>query len=197
MEERSVRTAWLPSLLGPYVERRVAELVSSASVSVTIAEQTPLAEQANGRAVPILHRADGKPDTFNLRALSVSHSGRLSMTVNGPSPTGCDLEPIQARSEEAWADLLGSQRLQLAKTIAAQIEQPLDVTATLVWTALESLKKAGLALDCPVVLDRTTSDDWQVLQAGAHKLATHIARVRDYESPFAIAVLVGGSNGRL
>lgn len=197
VEERDVHTEWLPSLLGPYVERRVADLVSNASVRVTITEQSPLSAPANGRAAPILHRADGKPDSFDRRALSASHAGRLLLTVDGPPPIGCDLEPIHARSEEVWADLLGSQRLQLARTIAEEIQQPLDVAATLVWTALESLKKAGLALDCPVVLHRTTSDNWQVLQAGTHKLATHIARLRHYDLPFAIAVLVGESNDPL
>jgi enediyne polyketide synthase len=190
---------WPEPLLAPYVERRVAELLGGASVSVAFerdaaAERSERSARALARALgagaSVQRRADGKPEASDGRHVSASHAGDLSMAVAAAVPAGCDVEPVKARPFEVWRGLLGAERLALAELIAREIGDSLDVAATRVWTAGECLKKAGAA--APLVLTSAERDGWVALSAGGLGVASCVVTVGDGTERLAISVL-GGS----
>ncbi|HEU4455752.1 MAG TPA: SDR family NAD(P)-dependent oxidoreductase, partial [Longimicrobium sp.] len=152
---------WAPALLGPYLERRVAELVPGAAVSVAVerggGDRQAASDRANGRAagvrVPVRRRPDGRPELLDLPlAVSAAHCGELTLGVAGLGPLGCDLERVTPRPASLWRDLLGADGFRLAEEIARQAGEELDAAATRVWSARECLRKAGLPHDAPLVI---------------------------------------------
>ncbi len=105
---------------------------------------------------------------------------------------GCDLEPVAARTAEVWRDLLGEERFRLAELIAREDGETADGAASRVWTALESLRKAGAPHDAPLTLYAVDADGWLLLRSGALRIATLIAPVHETAGPLALAVLVEG-----
>ncbi len=193
--------AWPASLLGPYLERRIQELISEADVSVAVLQDATVArrtrsdramQQALGVEVPIERRSNGKPEAADAGSVSAAHAGDLTLAVSGAGPLGCDVEPVAARPEAMWRDLLGPERYDLARLIARETEDDLDTAATRVWTALECLKKAGLGPRAPLVLLSSTQDGWVLLASGPLTLATLVVSIRHAQSPLAIATLTRG-----
>jgi enediyne polyketide synthase len=172
-------------LLGPYLERRIAELIPSSSIDVDVDSraETP---QRKGH---YRHRPDGKPVVLSGRARSVSHAGSWTLTVGGAETVGCDIEAITGRSLRDWRDLLGGPRFQLADTISRQRGETLDSAATRVWTACECLTKAGAMIDSPLVLASAADDGWLLLTAGELHIATLVTSIDGSDQPLAIAVL--------
>ncbi|MBN2563242.1 MAG: SDR family NAD(P)-dependent oxidoreductase [Phycisphaerae bacterium] len=200
---------WIEPLLGPYVERRIGELVPGAHVTVVVErgtaserrERSDLAIQralGPGATGPIRRRPDGKPDVAaDGRAVSAAHAGDLTLAVAGPEPIGCDVEPVTARSGEAWRDLLGPERFALAEVIAKETSDDRDRAATRVWAACECLKKASVTLDAPLVLASSQRDDWVILSSGSLVVATFVAPVRGTEGLLVLAVLTRNSDARV
>ena len=62
-----------------------------------------------------------------------------------------------------------------------------------IWAAMECLKKAGAALDAPLLFDRSTADGWVVLKSGPFRTATYRATLRDVDSPVIVAVSAGST----
>ena len=168
------------ALIGPYVERRLQEILPEARVRVTLEE--------DGGA-PLSHRPDGRPDG----PVSRSHAGGLVLSVEGEGRLGCDLEPVSAR---AWQDLLGD-RFALAELIARELGETPDAAATRVWAAAESLRKAGAPPGAPLTLERNEADGWLLLRSGDLRIGTWIGPVRELRGPAALAVLVEGSHAGL
>jgi enediyne polyketide synthase len=165
------------ALIGPYVERRLQEILPESRVRVALED---------GGSDP-LHRPDGKPDG----PVSRSHAGSLTLSVEGPGRLGCDLEPVAARSAETWRDLLGD-RFALAELIARERGETPDAAATRVWAASESLKKAGAPHGVPLTFDRSEADGWLLLRSGDLTIGTWLGTVRELGGPAALAVLVEG-----
>ena len=193
--------AWPAPLLGPYLERRIQELISEADVSVAVLQDATVArrtrsdramQQALGVEVPIERRSNGKPEAADAGSVSAAHAGDLTLAVSGAGPLGCDVEPVTARPEAMWRDLLGPERYDLARLIARETEDDLDTAATRVWTALECLKKAGMGPRAPLVLLSSTQDGWVLLASGPLTLATLVVSVRHAQNPLAIATLTRG-----
>jgi enediyne polyketide synthase len=172
--------SWTAALLGPYVERRLQEILPGSGVRVALEE-----ENGNGRK----HRPDGKPEPDGF-PLAVSHAGPLTFSVTGNGRLGCDLEPVAERTGEVWEGLLGSERFRLAELIAREGGESLGAAATRVWAAAESLTKAGAAHGAPLVLDRIGDDGWLLLRSGELRIGTFLAPVRELAGPAALAVLV-------
>jgi enediyne polyketide synthase len=194
--------AWVEPLLGPYMERRVDELVPGAGVNVYVEraaegerrERSDRAiERLLGASAPLKRRPDGKPDVApDGRIVSAAHSGDVTMAVAACGPIGCDVEAVTPRSVQAWRDLLGAERYALAEIIARGAAEAFESAATRVWAAAECLKKAGAAPDAPLVFASAHGDGWVVLRSGGLAVATYAARVRGEEQLVVFAVAVEG-----
>ncbi|HYN21831.1 MAG TPA: SDR family oxidoreductase, partial [Thermoanaerobaculia bacterium] len=182
--------AWRAALLGPYVERRLQEILPGSMIRVDIKS---LQEDA-----PPRHRPDGKPEASNGLQVSRSHAGDLVLSVSTEGRIGCDLEPVAERTEEVWRDLLG-ERFPLAELIARELGEDRDAAATRVWAAAESLKKAGVPHGAPLVLEpsEAQADGWLMLRSGDLRIGTFLGPVQELAGPAALAVLVEGRHAGL
>ncbi len=200
-------TAWRASLLGPYLERRLQELLPDPAPRVWVESDAGEGPGRSDRVVAHLlaedhvrlaRRPDGKPELVGRNGsrprVSVSHAGELVVAVSSPGAVGCDVEPIEARSREVWADLLGSERTRLAEVIAAERHEVRDVAASRVWAAGECLKKAAALHDAPLMLEAPRVDEapdgWVVLRSGAFSVATFVGPVAELGGRVALAVAV-------
>ena len=188
--------AWPEPLVGPYVERRLEELMPELPVKVALViggrrgHSDKAIRRALGNPERIWRRPDGKPLTLAGLNVSAAHAFDLTLAVAAASQVGCDLEEVTARPGVVWSDLLGADDYQLAGRVARERAEALDSAATRVWSARESLKKSGAGTDGPLVLDTVTPDGWVLLRSGSRKVATLVAGVRGAEKPLAIAVSV-------
>ncbi len=173
---------WSAALLAPWAERRLQELFPAAGVRVVL-------ERAESRE-SVRHRPDGRPETETGGEISVAHTGDLVLSVTRDGRIGCDLEPVDERSPEVWRDLLGEERFQLASLIARERGETPGGAATRVWSALESLRKAGAPQAAPLTLESATDDGWILLRSGGLRIATLLAPVRELSGSAALAVLV-------
>jgi enediyne polyketide synthase len=189
---------WPAALLGPYVERRLGELVVGLTTSVVVEHNggadrrtrsdRTIRQAVNAPAAPH-RRPDGKPDPCGDREVSAAHAGNLTMAVAGRGPVACDVEPVVSRPTQVWRDLLGPERLALADLIAEQVSEGRDAAATRIWAAAECLKKAGRGLDTPLVFRSATADNWVVLAAGTLRIAAWVGSAGESEDLMAFAVL--------
>jgi enediyne polyketide synthase len=199
-------SSWVGPLLGPYIERRVQELIHGSKVAARVdkgsgAERRVRTERAIERAlgkgqVPC-RLPDGKREVEGACAVSVAHAGDLTLVVAGPGPIGCDAEPVVAKSTAIWQDLLGLERFTLAGVAAYEAGEDFDSAATRVWATGECLKKAGLQVNTPLVLSSVELDHWVLFKAGQFISATLVAQVQGAKDPLAIAVLSRSNDARL
>ena len=197
---------WAIPLLGPYIERRLEDLIPGAAVSVAVdldprgerrARSDRAIQRALGERVDVWRRPDGKPHTNGDRQVSAAHVGDVTIAVAGPGAVGCDAETVVPRPAGIWRDLLGPDRFALAEVVAREACEDLDTSATRIWTAEECLRKAGNIARGPLVLASAASDGWVVLRAGWAVAATLAASLRSAESKLALAVLAGSHDERL
>jgi enediyne polyketide synthase len=187
---------WVEPLLGPYAERRAAQLLAGWGGRVAVeAGEVPRRQRSDraiqravGRPVPVHRRPDGKPTTASDLAVSAAHSGEVTLAVAGPAPVGCDLEAVTGRPLSVWADLLGSERLALAQLVSREAGEGLDVAATRVWAAAESQTKAGILPTAPLVLRQAHPDGWVVFGTAGAAVATGYATGKDGR-PLVLALL--------
>jgi len=171
MRDVDVTGAFAAPLLGPYLERRVAQLIPEWNASVVVEPDRRLRTE--------MQRPDGKPEAAREGwHVSAAHCGGLRLAVAGPAQVSCDAEDVAARARELWRDLLGVDGFALAELIAAQKTGNFDLAATHVWTASECLTKAGAPPGSPLTLVQC-SDNGGVLMASAAR------RIASFESPKA------------
>jgi enediyne polyketide synthase len=165
-----------PSLLGPYLERRVQEVMPAwrAAIAVESGDESDRAMQrAVGVPTPILRRSDGKPEiAHDGWQVSASHSGGLLLAVAGREQVSCDAEEVIARPRHVWRDLLGPDRFALAEWMATPTAAKFDTAATHVWTASECLTKAGVPLEAPLVAEPCDREGAMLFSCGASRIAT-------------------------
>ena len=187
---------WPAPLLGPYVERRVAELLSSGNTRVALLDSNGSSRQERSDAairsaldiaVVIRRRPDGKPEV-DVGSVSTAHAGSITLAISGGGPLGCDLEAIAERAPSEWRSLLGEERWSLATRLARQAGEDIHVAATRVWSAIECAKKAGVPVE-PLRLGATAPADWVVLEAGRLAVATLAVGIRGLEGPVVLAIL--------
>jgi enediyne polyketide synthase len=142
--------------------------------------------------ISVLRRADGKPD-LPFVEISASHAEDVTMAISGPSPVGCDLEFLRSRSPVLWKDLLGPNFFSLAVRLAKEAGEDQDAAASRVWTALESLKKAGASRDIPLILTCIDKGGWVRLSGGPWNVTTLVAGVQGCENRLAIATAMRSS----
>jgi enediyne polyketide synthase len=205
---------WPEGLLTPYVERCLLELVPAADISVAFEreqatedrtdDKTSVRRDRSTRAIEralgagcVIRRANGKPEACNGRDVSASHCGNLTMAVAGRAPVGCDLELVAVRPPETWFNMLGVERFKLAELISREAHEPLDVTATRVWTAAECLKKAGGGTTAPLLFTCVAPNGWMLLASSDLKIASCVIQRQDETEDLAIALLTGGRDARV
>jgi enediyne polyketide synthase len=120
--------------------------------------------------------------------LTAAHGAGLTLCAVGEGQLGCDVEPVTARTEDDWQDLLG-RHLGLARLITETCSEPLDVAATRVWSALECLRKAGCSNDAPITLAGTERAGWVTLASGDSRIGALAATVRGRVEPVVFAIL--------
>ena len=188
---------WSPVLLGPYLERRLEELVPGSSVAVAVKSRPSLERsagsqaalrQALGQMERIFRRPDGKRVTLKREGLSAAHARHLTLAVAGAGVVACDVEEVAARAGAVWDGLLGIDRLKMAERISRERPEGLSAAATRLWTAIECMKKAGLPPEAPLVLDSTTSDGWVLFRSGALTIATGVVSLPATDIPLAVGL---------
>lgn len=195
---------WVPSLLGPHVERALENILGGSRTVVVEPDpitgedgagadrrsQTELAvSRALDRPVRVRHRPDGKPEVDGA-AMSASHTAGLTMVVVGSGRLGCDIETVVERSAEDWAGLLGKAQLGVRDLLMTESGDSAAVAGTRVWSALECLRKTGATTQA-LTVDRVDHGGWVVLSAGDATIATWVTTVHDRPDPVVIAVLSG------
>jgi enediyne polyketide synthase len=204
----TVATAWSGPLLGPYIERRVRDLIPDADIQALVACTSGkraanrierLVRQLLGHDTVVSHRPDGKPELPRMpdTQVSVAGTGELELIVTATASLGCDVEPVVARAENRWRALLGSERYALAASLHGNLRDSLDACATRVWTVMEALTKAGAPVDERLVLSRVEGDGWILLRAGAFRAASYAAAFAPPQPSVAVAVVVREAYARI
>jgi enediyne polyketide synthase len=197
--DKPIQGPWVESLLGPYIERRVQELIPGTSMSVVLvrsaetdrhARSDRAIQMALGEEAEILRRPDGKPEVNGGRAVSASHSGDLTLAVAGSGQVSCDLETVIDRPTSDWLDLLGQDRYELARFSSRTIEENRGVSATRVWIASECLKKIGAMPAAPLVFFASPCDEWILFSSGHLIIASYVTQMRQRDGQLALAVLI-------
>jgi enediyne polyketide synthase len=206
---------WVPVLLGPYLERRLSgpdglrcavepDGPDSAAPDARRSQTGTAVARMLGPAVPVWHRADGKPEVASEGiSVSASHGAGVTLTVAGSGPVGCDAETVRDRPAGDWRELLGDAQFALAELIGCERGEPLSAAATRVWGAVECLRKTGRALAGPITLAGPATlagpdaGGWVQLGSGQARIATFLTRVRDEPSPVVFSILMEGSDGSL
>jgi enediyne polyketide synthase len=199
-------TPWVVGLLGPYLERRVEELLPGRGLGVTVlgdpGERSAEKSDAAIRRVVaggglVCRRPDGKPEVAGCAQVSVAHVEGLVMSVSGAGPVGCDVERVVEHPADRWRELVGASGAALARRVADLGDESLSAAATRIWTAGECLKKSGAAPDSPLVLESSSADRWVVLSSGSRRIATYRAPVRGFPEALIFAVLVDATPARV
>ena len=170
-------------LLGPYLERRLGELLPHATLRVIVMRSGNgnrrelgdlAAELALNGSARIVRRPDGKPEAVpvnpaqvNGTSVSIAYGGDLVLAIAGRGALGCDVELVTHRSDETWRDLLGDRR-ELVDLLAAESDENQDALGTRLWSVIEGLKKAGATATAPLVYSHGTSDGWLLFSSGRH-----------------------------
>jgi enediyne polyketide synthase len=218
VDQANPTARWAEPLLAPYLERRLGELAPGAGATVAVVSHGSTNGASNGDAanwlttrrmasdhaiaaavgepVEVHRRADGKPIVALEHAVSVAHAAAITLSIASDRRlVACDAEPVVSRETREWTDLLGAERMTLARLIAQQSPaDDFDAAATRLWSANECLKKAGLPTDAPLVFRDATPDRWVILAAGAVTIATWVGAVRNQSAPLAVALLVGSGD---
>ncbi len=208
VEDRAGGRAVPRSLLGPYLERRIADYVEGRSLQVALEsapETSPRARGARvlrmaaGAAHGMRRRFDGKPELVNGgdRDISLAHSGDTTLAVTGRGPIGCDVETVVHRLARRWRDLLGSERFALATHISRECSEDLDAAGTRVWAVGECLKKAGLSHASPVLFQAAAPDGWVRLNVGTLVALTYIEPAGQHDDGKCFAFITESGNARV
>jgi enediyne polyketide synthase len=194
---------WPDPLVAAFLEWRVHESMPASNVAAAFdrdrsADRRSRSKRAIQKALEspqaLDWRADGKPEVRDV-AVSAAHSDGLTLAVAGPGPVACDLEPVRDRSEQVWRDLLGGERWRLAKLIAGESGEDVHTSATRVWTALESLKKAAAPDDATLVLLSCAREKQGcvALAASGLRISSSIVQFREDPAKFAVSILAGAT----
>jgi enediyne polyketide synthase len=191
----------IESLLVPYIERRVRELIPGSDISVALIRdgeadrQTRTARAlsvALGEDCEVFRRPDGKPEVGGKRSVSAAHHEDLTLAVAGSGAIGCDLEPLVDRPPCVWRALLGDERIALVQVIERRANENPVASATRVWAASECLKKAGVMVNAPFVFLSSEKDSWVLFSAGHFRILTYVAQATGKEEKVVVAILARG-----
>jgi len=193
-----------PALLGPHLERRLADLAPAAGVAVAVdpvldggppsrrARSDRAIQRALGRPATIRHRPDGRPEVAGGEFVSAAHVEQLTLAVSGRQPVACDVEAVVHRPAEVWEGLVGADGVALARRIAAATGEEEREALTRVWSAAECVHKAGRWPVARFQLLSTTPDGWVVLAVGETRVATLVTSLPAARGQVTFAILTEG-----
>jgi enediyne polyketide synthase len=198
---------WPPSLLGPYLERQVAEVlpVSLRCVVEPDAGQEGRDDQRQqatlavsrmlGHPVTLRYRRDGRVQITDGLNIAVSHDAGVTLAIGRADRLGCDVHVVVDRVPADWQLLLKPDQLSLARQIGVERGEDLSVAATRVWRAVECLDRAGLAdRAAAITLAESRRDAWIVLAAGDAKIATFPTYLHNEVAPVVLTILMEGGS---
>ena len=206
VNRRATNNAWPSSLLAPYLERRISELIPTPKIHVALVEGRDLGREQRGalafdavlgQGSVILKRPDGKPEVADGRTISAAHQDQLTLTVSGPEQIGCDLEKVVYRPASVWRALIGDEGIALAQLMQHQANESSEAAATRVWAARECLKKAGAMVNAPLALASTSEDGWAILSSGFATIVTYRTRIKNHDHELVIALLARAGEQQL
>jgi enediyne polyketide synthase len=202
IDTRAPERPWAEPLFGPYLERRIQELVPGVVPAIALerssgkrrARSDQAIQRAIGISTSVWRRPDGRPEIPSRPevSLSTAHADGLTLAIASRTPVGCDLEIVTTRSADCWRDLLGRERFALAMLVAREANVDIATAATRVWATVESVKKAG-ASDTQLTFDAYTDDGWVTIAAGSQICATCSVLVRGTPERLVTAVFVQGA----
>jgi enediyne polyketide synthase len=184
--------AWPEPLFGPYVERCLHARWPDCGIravfnrSSTVNSDHAIRLITRNNSSP-LRRRDGKPELSGI-AVSSAHCDGATLAVAGPAALGCDAEIVENKPASVWRNLLGTPRFSLASVLAVEGAEDQDAAASRVWSALESLKKAGAPRDIPLLFSSVAKNGWLHLSAGPWAVATLVARLKSSRHRTALSV---------
>jgi enediyne polyketide synthase len=190
---------WPASLLGPYIERRMKEMLGGDALFVAVEQDAAAVERRMrtdrairrmlGRDAKVARRPDGKPELSSRQHVSASHSSDLTLVVAGGRRLACDCEAVEARDACVWRDLLGAESFALAELVARLSGEALDSAATRLWTARECMKKAGASDIAPLTLGSADGGAWVTFESPTYSVPTYSAQLLGREGSFIFTVL--------
>jgi len=196
-----------PALLAPFLQRGFEEALGRDSVRIVIEnggnERPKQIQRAatilGGKAASLGHRPDGKPEIMgqSRAPISISHADSLTFAASSIGMIGCDLEPVVIRKDEDWRLLLGPEGWKLAELLSGKRQEDISASATCIWSARESLTKAGSISVLTPLFSPTERDGWFSFSAGSMAGACCIASVRGRKEPLAFAIALEKSHASL
>jgi enediyne polyketide synthase len=196
LQHRDTQAPWVAPLLGPYIERRMRELVPGSDIAVVVDQDASIErrvrsdraiQQAIGANEPIWRRPDGKPEKIGNHNVSVAHAVDLTLAIASSEAASCDIELVVARPAEMWQELLGLEGFQLAQAITSKINEDVNLSATRIWTANECLKKMGIISNSTITLKSIEKDNWILFSIQSTSISTYMTRSLNSQLSLAIA----------
>jgi enediyne polyketide synthase len=202
IKHRNPQDPWIPALLPCYLERKIKEVMPNVDLTLILDRDATVERRVRSdRSLGMLtsspsviqRRGDGKPELSDKETVSVSHAEDLTLVLKGAS--GCDLEPIIPRDVQMWRDLLGENSFNLAEVISQENHEDFNMAATRIWSAKESIKKAGLSLDIPLTLSSFSQQLTPLspilwLSSGKDLIITLPVSFREIKTAFILAIFV-------
>jgi enediyne polyketide synthase len=193
---------WPDPLVAASLEWRVREMTDVTGLAAAFergsgVERRTRSELAIHKALGapqrVRWRSDGRPEVDSETSVSSAHMDGLTLAVAGPQLVACDLEPVRQRADQLWRDLLGLEGWNLAETIAGHTGEELQTSATRVWTALESLKKAARAPEGQMVLLPGSGQDHGCISLAMPgvRIFSTVVHFRGHPFPVAVSILTG------
>jgi enediyne polyketide synthase len=198
---------WPPALLGPYLERQLAEVMP---VSPRCAVEPDGDEQGRdaqrrqaklavsrmlGHPATVRYRRDGRLQVTDDLRIAVSHAAGVTLAVAHADRLGCDVHVVADRVPADWEGLLTPDQLTLAKLIGLERDEDLSVAATRVWRAVECLSRTGLPDSAAITLAESgRRDAWILLAAGEAKIATFPTYLHNERAPVVFTILTEGGS---
>ena len=189
---------WPDALLPVYLERQLEAINQGDKIHVALLRSADLDRKQRGiRAIQnalgseqdVYYASTGKPEV-NGYHVSVAHNDDLSLAVSGTETVSCDIERITERKSDFWRAALGEAGINLADQLMQLSDtEHYDFAMTRLWTVFECLKKAGLPLDTPLLVQSFAEDGWAIIEAGRFRIGSTIASFRKTDGEFAVAVL--------
>lgn len=189
--------SWSSVVAVPYLERRCHEITGWDDITLGMNDfyddpekrKRELLDELLKNEETLAKRIDGKPEIIGSnKRLSITHSGRLTLVVSGKRSLGCDIECVDKKEEGVWMSLLGKERFNLAKTIAHETSDSFQSAATRIWSALESIKKAGLSIDQSMSLVKIYPDGLLLLKINKAHVISLAMTFTSLEKPACIAI---------